>query len=65
MSQHSTQETCPRCGGPATVGWLGIQAYGHSRPDREIPISLDCPRGCSYPTEELSDFFPPKVGVPG
>jgi hypothetical protein len=65
MSQRTTTETCPRCGASARVSWLGIQAYGHATPDREEPISLDCPRGCYFATDELSVHFPPKVRVPG
>ena len=64
MSQRTTLETCPRCGGRAAVSWLGIQAYGHSRPDREVPISLDCARGCDVPTDELEQHFPSKVRLP-
>jgi hypothetical protein len=65
MSQRTTSEICPGCGSPATVTWLGIAAYGHNQPDREIPVSLDCSRRCSLLSGELTDHFPPKVRVPG
>jgi hypothetical protein len=64
VPQHTTHETCPGCGGPATVTWLGIQAYGHRLPVREVAISLDCLRGCDFPTAELTEHFPPKVRRP-
>ena len=47
MSQHTTSEICPACGSPARVTWLGISAYGHNQPDREIPVSLDCSHRCT------------------
>jgi hypothetical protein len=65
MSQHTTSERCPGCGGPATVTWLGISAYGHSRPDREVAISLDCPNRCFLRPDELADSFPSTVRVAG
>ena len=64
MSQHATRETCPKCTGPAVVTWLGIAAYGHTRPVREEAISLDCRSGCSLADWELAAHFPAKVRVP-
>lgn len=61
MSQFATRETCPRCGRPAVVTWLGIEAYGHPSPAREEAISLDCPGGCYFDQAELAEFFPPTV----
>jgi hypothetical protein len=65
MSQRTTHESCPDCGRSATVTWLGIQVYGHSRPDREVPISLDCPHGCDFASDELTRYFPPTVRIAG
>lgn len=61
MSQHSTRESCPRCGRSAVVTWLGIEAYGHPSPAREEAISLDCPGGCFLADDELAQHFPPTV----
>jgi predicted RNA-binding Zn-ribbon protein involved in translation (DUF1610 family) len=57
MSQHATHEVCPRCGGPAIVSWLGIEAYGHSSPCRREAVTLDCPNHCDFTVEELAAYF--------
>lgn len=63
MSQYATRETCPRCGRPAIVTWLRIEAYGHPSPAREEAISLDCPGGCYLADVDLAAFFPPTVRI--
>jgi hypothetical protein len=52
MSERVTWEDCPRCGGPAAVGWAAA-AEGVARSARELPVEFDCAGGCRLTPAEL------------
>lgn len=45
MSERVTWERCPRCGGPAAVGWDTV-ARANGEPPVEVPVEYDCAAGC-------------------
>jgi len=61
MSQRSTYETCPKCGGDAVVTWSGVESFGYSQPVREDAVRIDCPSHCQFTMTELGGHFPKKL----
>jgi hypothetical protein len=44
ITERISWEVCPRCGGPAAVGWVDGTA-----------VEFDCLRGCELPEKRIRD----------
>ena len=53
VSERVTWETCPSCGRPAAVGWVGEQ-----------PVEFDCPGRCWVSVKHVLALASDPTGLP-